>query len=331
MSKFKTWKKYLRKITSYMDDQQIRGKISFLRIFLDICWCNVRYGSTISDYFLFRFYKKNHLGRKEFMTAKDKRRFYAAVNDKVLRYDVQNKDVFNEKFAEYIKRDFICIPECSVDEFKTFVNNHGSVFVKPIGTGGGEGILKISSNDENLVDIYNSVCAKGMCVVEAAIIQHHELAALHPQSLNSVRITTFFDGENVKILFAALRCGTGGSFVDNHMLNGIAMEVDVGTGKVSSRASSKKMLNIVRHPDSGVFLPGFQLPHWDKCLKLVNEVAHKTPGVHYVGWDIAITEDDVCLIEANPGGDFSMWQEPAQRGCKAQTDKLMEDLYTTKN
>ena len=152
------------------------------------------------------------------------------------------------------------------------------------------------------------------------------MASLHPESVNTVRITTFFDGETVKILFASMRCGVGDSFVDNHMLGGIAMRVDAQTGKVSSLASSKSKLNILKHPDTNVFLPGFQIPHWDKCVELIDCVARKVKNVRYVGWDLAILPDDVCLIEANPSGDFSTLQEPTQVGCRKEMDKLMNEV-----
>ena len=112
--------------------------------------------------------------------------------------------------------------------------------------------------------------------------------------------------------------------MDNHNAGGICMLVDKTEGKVASLASGRKYLNLVRHPDTSVFLPGFQIPYWEKCLKLIDEVARKTKNVRYVGWDIAITPDDVCLIEANPGGDFNIYQESTQTGCKKETESYIK-------
>ena len=90
-------KVYFNKILSYMDAQGIRGKIPVLVILADVVWCTFVYGATISDYFFFRFYKKRHYDRKAFMTARDKNRFYKAINDvdNDTRKIVQNKDIFN--------------------------------------------------------------------------------------------------------------------------------------------------------------------------------------------------------------------------------------------
>ena len=170
-------KRYLKKILEYMEAQELRGKRSFIRIFVDIVISNILYGATISDYFLFRFYEKSAYSRKEFMTARDKRRFYAVMNDRTARHDVQNKDTFNQNFAEYLKRDSIAIPECDKQTFCDFVKDHKTVFIKPIALGGGEGIEKISDSTttEELSAIYDSVCSKGSYVVEAGIIQHKDM------------------------------------------------------------------------------------------------------------------------------------------------------------
>ena len=320
-------KEYVRKIKDYMESQDLKGKKSFLAIFIDIVFCTIRYGATISDYFIYRFYSKKGFERKKYMTAKDKNRFYEVMNDKQARTFIQNKDVFNENFAEFIKRDSIATPDCGEEEFYNFLKNHPVVFIKPVATGGGFGVEKVYVDAEtNFADLWKQTEKKGKCVVEAGIVQHHALAEIHPQSINSVRVATLYFEDRVDILFAELRCGTGDNYVDNHMSGGITMQVDVEEGKVSSRASSKKSLNIIRHPDTGVFLPGFQIPHWDKCIELVKSAAQKVNGIRYVGWDLAIMEDDVCLIEANPSGDFNIYQESIQAGCKEEMDEIIDKV-----
>ncbi len=312
-------KGYMQKVLDYMESQNLRGKISVLRILFDIALCTVVYGATISDYFMYRFYQKSAHERNKFITARDKNRFYPVVCDPSARKAIQNKDSFNTRFSSYLNRDSINVPESDKRAFCDFVRAHESVFVKPVALGGGDGIEKLTSDTTvDLEALYDSLCARGQYVVEAGIVQHPVMASLHPQSVNSIRISTLFDGETVHIMFAGMRCGTGEAFVDNHMAGGILMLVDPKSGKVSSRASSKGELNILYHPDTGIYLPGFQIPHWDKCLKLIDRVARQTEGIAYIGWDVAVLQDDVCLIEANPGGDFVTWQEPAQIGRKAE-------------
>lgn len=317
----------MNKILHYMHLQDLRGKISFTRILWDILWCNLLYGTTISDYFSYRFYQKKRCEKKTFMTAKDKDVFYKRVNagmNSTERQAIQNKNLFNEKFADYLKRESINSPQCGYEVFLKFLNLHQSVFVKPTRTGGGYGIEKFSLNDvEDTAKLWNDIVKKGECVIEAPILQHPHMAALHPQSINSLRIASFLNENEVTILFAVLRCGVGDSFVDNHSSGGIAMAIDIESGKVCSQAASKSKTHIIRHPDTGVFLPGFQIPFWNECLELIKEVAKKAKGIRYVGWDIAIMPDGICLIEANPGGDFDVAQEPMQKGIKETITRLI--------
>ena len=42
-----------------------------------------------------------------------------------------------------------------------------------------------------------------------------------------------------------------------------------------------------------------KIPMWDRVLEVVIEAAKKIPQVRYIGWDIAITNDGVELIEGN--------------------------------
>ena len=41
----------------------------------------------------------------------------------------------------------------------------------------------------------------------------------------------------------------------------------------------------------------FQNSHWDKVIKMVESACYVIPEVRTVGWDVAITDDDVLLVE----------------------------------
>lgn len=59
------------------------------------------------------------------------------------------------------------------------------------------------------------------------------------------------------------------------------------------------------HPDSHYPLVGVKVPNWEICCSSVIEAAKVVPQVQYVGWDVAIPENDVAIIEGNhdPGHD----------------------------
>lgn len=55
----------------------------------------------------------------------------------------------------------------------------------------------------------------------------------------------------------------------------------------------------MRHPVTGTIVPGFEIPHWDKVIQICLDAAKYKEGANYIGWDVAIRENDVVLVEAN--------------------------------
>ena len=44
---------------------------------------------------------------------------------------------------------------------------------------------------------------------------------------------------------------------------------------------------------------GMRIPMWDKVLEVVTKAAKRIPQIRYVGWDIAITNSSIEIIEGN--------------------------------
>ena len=83
-----------------------------------------------------------------------------------------------------------------------------------------------------------------------------------------------------------------------------------------------------RHPASGAYLPGFQIPFWPELIACVRRAMDRVPGMGYVGWDIAVTPDGPELIEGNwhwPGGNIIQFdgvgKYPLLRDCAGETDE----------
>ena len=53
------------------------------------------------------------------------------------------------------------------------------------------------------------------------------------------------------------------------------------------------------HPVTGAPTVGVQLPEWDAVLELVGRAAEAFAPLRAVGWDVAITDAGVALLEAN--------------------------------
>lgn len=151
-------------------------------------------------------------------------------------------------------------------------------------------------------------------IFESRVEQHPALSAIYPHSLNTVRIITLNDGQKVIPWAAVLRAGTKHSgFVDNWGQGGISIAVDTETGRMGKGAVSVKFLRklpefLSIHPDTQSRFAGKTLPNWNKVLFTVKQAAQVIPGLPYVAWDVAITEEGCSIIEGNHRPDVNLLQ-----------------------
>lgn len=138
-------------------------------------------------------------------------------------------------------------------------------------------------------------------IIQDILKQHPEMAKMHPQSLNTVRIYTIMIDNIVYPLSASFKMGANESRIDNVTRNsgiiagikedGSLMEhayFDLFSGKTTDR-----------HPQ-GMLLSEIKVPSFNKMLDTVKRAAQYIGNFKLVGWDLSVDEDgDVVLIEAN--------------------------------
>ena len=133
----------------------------------------------------------------------------------------------------------------------------------------------------------------------------------------------------VRLIGACLKCGGQGAATDNFHTGGIAYPLELSSGRVSGPGrSNTDLCDYTRHPASGAYLPGFQIPFWPELTACVHRAMDRVPGMGYVGWDIAVTPDGPELIEGNwhwPGGNIIQFdgvgKYPLLRDCAGETDE----------
>ena len=184
------------------------------------------------------------------------------------------------------------------------------VIVKPIDGDCGSGIEKLYKKDFDDVDAmwaYVKRPEKRFGICEEVIRQHPQAAALHPDSINCIRVATFVkDGEPL-VIYAACKAGTGGMAFDNMGRGGITMRFDLDTGKIAGQGHDEELKKYDRHPTTGIELKGYQMPMHEEVKALALKAALMYPEFHYVGWDICMTEKGPAIIEGNdyPGYDLA--------------------------
>lgn len=336
------------KLTGYIEDKGIKsyivnrinkykllkemfiGKTSgweSFKVFVDFSLSVIILGSGINDYFQYHFYKKTYSERKEFIVGRTWKEIIRACNGS-LKVDLfDDKSKFNQKFSEFLKRDWLDVDKASFEEFAKFVETNPAFFAKKTIGSGGNGIVKYESKlINNPKSLYDELKGKSY-ILEEAIRQHKELEEFNPSSVNTLRLVTIRTNEKVELMDAVLRMGNGERSTDNFHKHGLAMKVDTESGQVVSKAIDKSNKRYEYHPLSYKKLLGFKIPNWDQVVKTSIKAAEISETTRYVGWDIAILENgDVAIIEGNCSSDPDITQMPLQIGRYKDYKKVIDKL-----
>lgn len=278
------------------------------RWMIDMVWCFFRYGARPIDYVRFEFHKKSGRERNRYLTIFR----YFAFNKRMqkgIKYNLSGCKSEEYKFFEnYIKREWIIVDkETSQVEIESFIKKHHLVIAKPDNGEQGHGVMKIASDDNNLIKKLLVECKTTPYVVEECLHNCEEIAAINSSSLNTIRCYTFIDRYGKPhIMEIMLRVGLAGSHVDNWGSGGIGYCFDVETGICSQYGIDKLNHPYSLHPGSNFQMIGFKLPNFNELKEYILELVKLAPSARYVGWDIVITPNGYDLVEMNcPGGhDF---------------------------
>lgn len=133
------------------------------------------------------------------------------------------------------------------------------------------------------------------------VIQHEALSALHPGSVNTIRLITFATASGVELFAAALRVGTHGHSVDNWAAGGLIVGVDPQRGELRSEGFYKPGYGgrTPRHPNSCIEFQGFKIPYFFEALESVTRLHGYLRDIHSIGWDVAVTPAGPTIIEGN--------------------------------
>lgn len=184
------------------------------------------------------------------------------------------------------------------------------VFVKPVSGHFGGDAFRLEKLDGEAIARLRATRIRYL--VQPAAEQCPELAALHPQSLNTVRLATWNNGSDVRLIAAALKIGHGGSQVDNVKAGGIVVPIDLSSGALSETAKTAAKAGtgrLYRHPDTGVEFVGMSIPRWGEVVGAALRAAERVvPEIGTVGWDIAVTPNGPVVVEGNLNWGASLFQ-----------------------
>ena len=208
------------------------------RTFCDILWCAARYGAGYYDYVMFGFYDMNGKQRDTYLTRVRNKKVCELMNQPGYGDEFDDKLRFNVRFADFLGRRTLNAAAATPDELSAFLQGLDCFFAKPSRGTCGNGIEKLRTADwPDAEKLLAYLKEKGLDVLEEPLAQHPDMARLHPQSVNTMRIVTDRVGDTVHIAYIVLKIGRGDGFCDNSGQGGVICRVDEKTGKICSVAT----------------------------------------------------------------------------------------------
>lgn len=285
---------------------------SYIKLLLDIGVCAVRYQAGYMDYALFEMYNLSRAQRKTVVTRGINNSFIKRFNDPAYNEIFDNKVRFAEYFTPFMKRELLDMNGARLDELVRFMQKHPVFIAKPVSGMCGKGIEKLNAANFDVEILYKYLEDKKLLLLEECIEQHHKLQGLCPYSVNTCRVITLNNKGRVSVVTAYLRIGNG-SHVDNFNSGGMVVPINEKTGIIEHPAVDKTGRKFYAHPKTDVNIIGLKIPLWDKVTEIVREAAQVIPQVGLVGWDVAVCDTDVMLVEGNNFPGHDIYGLPAHR------------------
>lgn len=275
-----------------------QGKLAF-PIFVDMLWWAAFEDTAYIDYYEADFALLSRAERKTFMTSLLQHHLATALNDREASKTLENKLAFNVEFESFLGREWLNLTEAGLSGLRDFAERHPIIIAKVPVSREGKGVFRYDTAEITDWDaFFAELTSKGQTLIEEPIVQHPYLSTYCAGTVNTTRMTTYFDGEKVHVLLGAQKFGRG-AVSDQFTWGGFFTMLDDKGHSVGPGHTGKHKSKYDVHPDSNESIIDFQVPLWDEAVAMLDRAARVVPEVPYVGWDVAIGVDGPVLIEGN--------------------------------
>ena len=315
----------LNEYISRCEAVRVRTDLRDLRV--QVLFACFAYGFLPDEFFAYELEHKSPEDRKSYISNRDRDNYVYRLND-IIDIDIfLDKYKTYVKFQKYFKRDAISVEKQSDYEgFCDFVKRHPIFVQKNVGLSKGDSVALVDSEHcgKTVRQLFEEMIACGKYIVEEKVEQSKCMSQLNPSSVNTIRCMTFRTKAGIEIGPCFLKVGQGNSFVDNGGKGGILIGIDNTNGILDTVGYDEFLMEYTDHPDTRTEFVGYQLPEWFQMRTLAKEMSAQMPGVRYIGWDLAHTENGWVVIEGNGGGQFIGPQIVWKRGFKRDIDCLIK-------
>lgn len=200
----------------------------------------------------------------------------------------------------------------NTDDVIRLLENESNLVFKPSAGTHGDGFYRFEYNDgaylingkpsskEEIVTTINS--QKSFYIITECLTMHDELRRFYPKSVNTIRVMVInSSGYEPKIMQTYMRIGSEKTgFTDNVGYGGICVSINKETGELYNPQTLKNHIyyDCPVHPDTNVPIAGV-VPCWQEMRKAVLEIAGYLKELEYLGFDVAITNEGIKVLEIN--------------------------------
>lgn len=151
-------------------------------------------------------------------------------------------------------------------------------------------------------------------LVQEFVHPHPTMAALGSgKALGTLRILSWLRDDTVRILYALCRIPCGNDPHDNFLggrTGNLIATIDLATGRLGAAYGRRDIRyprlieRFEQNPDTGRPIAGMTLPQWSDISRLVERAARSFERLPALGWDFALSNAGIVIIEANSNPDI---------------------------
>lgn len=295
---------------------------------VDIILCTLRYGASPNNYRDFGYQNLSAKERSSYVTHGLSQKMIRHYNNRKYIHFFEDKVLFANTFQDMFCREYLATDGLEYEKLKKLYSDCGKIIYKPSGGSQGQGIA-VYDYSYSLDQVFEKISQKSRAgIIEEWIEQHEALNAIYSEAINCLRVITVFQNGEVKLLSGGITWGNGEQ-IANASASGIVSPVCFESGCCEKPAADFSGAVYYKHPITGAYLVGFEVPFWREVKEMLNKAARRVPEVRYVGWDIAITPNGPILIEGNTTPGYRYYQIPAHMTSGTGNRQIYEECLKT--
>lgn len=156
-------------------------------------------------------------------------------------------------------------------------------------------------------------------VLQEPLVPHPSIAKVCGSKISGIRVHTFLSAQGPILTKAIWKINVGKEDSDNfqHGASGnMLAALDLETGRVIRVVAGTGPTQVINptHPVTGAQFTDFCMPWWQEIKALACNAQLAFPGFICPGWDIAVCEDGLKILEVNSFGDIDLSQHAYRVG-----------------